>query len=173
MQRKEILSAKDLQLVVDSIFAVGSPTVYETFSRFDSDTLSFCDANKLCEYLALPRSKKGSFLGFSIYFPDAHGFVEKIRINLDPRRCKGYTFRYETHGWGLIQFQVDLQDAPNIACRVAVNSQKRANMWVDTYPELRSPDLWDWKVIEKHARRMIRTLRRYAQHPTLDSILLT
>jgi hypothetical protein len=163
MQRKEILSVTDLRLVVDSIFTVGNPTAYETFSHYDSDTLSFSDADKLCEHLAVPRPRRDSVLGFSIYYPDTYGLVEKTRINLDQKRCEGHTFRYQMHGWGLIQFQVDARDANNIACRVAVNSQKRANLWFDTYPELGSPDLWDWKTVEKHARRIIRTLRKYAQ----------
>src|SRR5580765_2684352 len=108
MQRKEILSVTDLRLVVDSIFAVGNPTAYETYSRFDSDTISFSNSNSLCEHVAQPRSKKDSHVGISIYYPDCHGFVEKTRINLDQRRCEGHTFRYQMRGWGLIQFQIDL-----------------------------------------------------------------
>ena len=165
MQRKEILDPKDLQLVVDSIFESGNPVVYETYSSLDSDTLSFSNAKTLCGYLLIPRSRRDSFVGLSIYYPDAQGIIEKNRIDLDQRYCSGHTFRYETRGWGLIQFQVDLKDTSNIDCRVAVNSATKARTWSDIYPTLGSPDLWDWKVVEKHARRIIRTLRRHAQQP--------
>ena len=163
MGRMETLSAKDLPLVVDSIFAIGAPTVYETYSRFDSDTLSFADANKFSRFLAVPRPVKQSQLMFSIYYLDTLGFVEKIRIELDPKSCEGHTFRYQISGWGLIQFHLDLRDAKLIACRVGVNSEKRANMWSNTYPAAKSPDLWDWKIVEKHARRITRSIRKHAQ----------
>lgn len=165
MQRNEILDPKDLQLVVASIFESGNPVVHETYSSVDSDTLSFSNAKTLCGYLLIPRSKRDSIVGLSIYYPAAQGIIEKNRIELDQRYFSDHTFRYETRGWGLIQFQVDLRDTSTIGCRVAVNSENRARTWSDIYPMLGSPDLWDWKVVEKHARRIIRTLRRHARQP--------
>jgi hypothetical protein len=41
-----------------------------------------------------------------------------------------------------------------------VNSEERAHNWSDTYPDLKSPDLWDWAVVKKKAGRLIRLLRK-------------
>ena len=164
MQREEIIASDDISRIVEAIFASGNPKVYEAYSAFDSDILSFSNAGKILSYIAIPRPKeKESFLGFAVHYPDTRGFVKKRKINLHKEKCGGHSYRYSMDGWGLIQFQLDLQKAPDIACRFAVNTEKRANTWFDTYPELKSPDLWDWKAVEKHARRLIRELRKYAQ----------
>ncbi len=163
MQREETIASNDTKEIVEAIFAAGDPTVYEAYSAFDSDIVAFSNAGGLLSYIAMPRPKKESFLGFVVYYPDTRGFVEKRKINLDKEKCDGHSYRYSMSGWGLIQFQLNLQNAPHIACRFAVNTEKRANRWFATYPELKSPELWNWRAVEKHARRLIRELTKYAQ----------
>lgn len=163
MQREETIAGANLERIVEAIFVEGRPDVYEAYSAFDSDIVSFSNAAELNSYISWPQPKKEGTLGFVLYYPDTKGFVERIRIALDREKCEGHTYRYRVNGWGLIQFQVNSQKTPNIVCRFAVNTEKRANAWFPTYPELQSPALWDWKAVERHARRLIRELRRYAQ----------
>jgi hypothetical protein len=65
-------------------------------------------------------------------------------------------------GWGLIQLQIDYKAAPVIDCRFAVNTKKRAQAWAQTFPELGTPEQWEWKAVERQARRLIRVLRHGA-----------
>ena len=163
MQREETLSISDLVKVVEAVFAVGDPAVFEAYSAFDSDIESFATATDLVAYINRPRSNNKGTLGFAVHYPDTRGFVEKRKINLIKEKCEGHSYRYSMGGWGVIHLQINLQKAPNVTCRLAVNTEKRANTWFATYPEVKSPDLWDWKAVEMHARRLIRELKKHAQ----------
>jgi len=94
-----------------------------------------------------------------VYYAAALGHVQTRTIALQPEKCGGAAWRETVEGWGLIQVQLQYKVGADVECRVAVNSEKRANAWAQTYPELRSPSLWNWKLVEKQARRLIRVLR--------------
>jgi hypothetical protein len=163
MQRKETINNTDVNKIVDAVYAVGEPEVSEEYSKCDEDIVSFDRATDLMNYINEAVSKNEKFLYFAVYYPGAKGFVEKEKIKLVPKACSGHTFRFRIKGWGVIYFQLDYQKEPNVKCRFAVNTEKRANNWADTYPKLKSPSLWDWKLVEKHARRLIHQLKKYGQ----------
>ena len=165
MQGQAVIASSDVPRIVEAVFALGVPGVYEAYSAFDSEILSFPGPQELAAYIQ-ERSVRESFLGFVLYFPDTRGFVEKERIRLDPKKCDGHTFRYRISGWGVIQFQLDFGKPKGVECRFAVNSEARANRWFGTYPEMKSPALWEWKLVEKHTRRLVRELKKYAQQGT-------
>jgi hypothetical protein len=73
---------------------------------------------------------------------------------------KRFTFRHELTGWGVIQLQFDFKKRPDIECHIGVNAKKRANLWSSTYPNMGAPGLWSWNVVERHAGRLIRHLRK-------------
>ena len=105
------------------------------------------------------------FFQFAFYYPASEGFVEKQRVSLNPKKCNGHTFRFSIKGWGLIYLQFH-RKPQGIECRAAVNTEKRANSWKDTYLDLKEPSLWQWKVVEKNARRIIRVINKIAQQGT-------
>jgi len=88
------------------------------------------------------------------------GHVEARRISLDPKKCDGHTFRYSLDGWGLIQIQITENGQGLCECRIAVNSPKRAQAWADTYPAYQDPKLWNWPIVERHTRKLIRHLKK-------------
>ena len=165
MQGQAVIASSDVPRIVEAVFALGVPGVYEAYSAFDSEILSFPGPQELAAYIQ-ERSVRESFLGFVLYFPDTRGLVENERIRLDPKKCDGHTFRYRISGWGVIQFQLDFGKPKGVECRFAVNSEARANRWFGTYPEMKSPALWEWKLVEKHTRRLVRELKKYAQQGT-------
>ena len=166
MQREEIINKADVNKIVNAIYVLGKPKVSEAYSKYDEDIIFFDSASDLMSYINEAILKKDKFLYFSVYYPEAKGFVKKEKIKLIPKKCDGHTFRFCIEGWGIIQFQLDYKKEPNVKCRFAVNTEKRANNWFDTYPELKSPSLWKWKLVEKHARRLIRELKKYDQKCT-------
>jgi hypothetical protein len=104
--------------------------------------------------------EKKSYFHYALYYPDAKGYVSEKRIELKPKACRGHTHRFTQEGWGLIFLQLKFMNDQCAECRVAVNSNTRANNWRDTYPLLKSPDLWDWKVVNQHAGRIVRLVRK-------------
>ncbi|MEZ5327004.1 MAG: hypothetical protein R3F19_18290 [Verrucomicrobiales bacterium] len=163
MQTTQRISTAQLDVVVESVFASGSPVVKQAASDFDQPTKTFPSIEALRDDMKFtPGQKRASYL-YSIYYPEAKGAVSERRIDLSPGAVPGHTHRFSPQGWGLIQFQCTFRDFPSIECRVAVNSDVRAQNWSDTYPEMGSPDLWDWKVVNLHAGRLVRLLRKLAK----------
>ncbi|MCB1099808.1 MAG: hypothetical protein KDN22_29845 [Verrucomicrobiae bacterium] len=165
MQTTQHISHSQLDEVIDSIFSSGSPVVKQASSDFDSPTKAFPTADDLREDLRFIPDQKQRFKCYAIYYPEAGGMVSERRIDLKPGAVPGHTHRFSQEGWGLIQLQCNHRNYPSIECRVAVNSDVRAQNWSDTYPEMGSPDLWDWDVIKRHAGRLTRLLRKLAKQP--------
>ena len=148
-------------MLIDSTFE-GQPAVFESYSKYDSDTSRFERPEDLKKYIESERNEGERFIDLSIHYPETKGVVHKERINLNPTKCNGAKLRFRANGWGLIQFQLDFKESEKLECRIAVNSEKRALNWSSAYPDLQYPALWDWKMVEKNARRLIRVLRKCA-----------
>lgn len=160
MQTTQYITDDQIDEVVQAVYAMGSPVVKEAYSDFDSHTMTFPSASDLRADIKFDPKEK-AFFYYALYYPDAKGFVLEGRIELKPRYCKGHTHRFSQNGWGLIFLQIDFKNHPRIECCVSVNSDTRAGNWFDTNPHLKSPDLWDWTVVNKHAGRLIRLLRKF------------
>lgn len=164
MQGQAKISATKVGDVIDAVFAQGKPEVYESYSTPGTELRRFDSAVALEAEIELRSSEERWFAGYSIYYPEARGILTKRRIDLVPEKNGTKRFRYSADGWGLIQLQLTFS-AEEVACRVAVNSEKRALLWFDTYPEHGDPRLWQWKIVEKHARRIIRAMKKPNQAP--------
>ena len=161
MQRSEHIELDKVELIVDAIFE-GNPKVYESYSKYDCDIRLFTCPTDLNQYFESERDLDRSFVDLVIHYPEMNGFVQKEKINLNPDKCSGARLRYRINGWGLIHIQLDFKELEKPEIRIAVNSEKRAIGWSSTYPELKSPNLWNWIMVEKYARRLIRVLRKCA-----------
>lgn len=124
MQREETVADNDLEKIVEAIFVEGNPVVYEAYSAFDSDIVSFLNALELYSHISKSRHTNEKTLLFVVHYPDSKGFVEKKKIGLNRQKCDGHTYRYSMMGWGLIQFQVDFKKTPEVICHFAVNTEK-------------------------------------------------
>ena len=159
MQRADLVPAMSVPDLVSAVF-VGDPTVCEAYSAFDATTKAFKGANDLLSHLSDQRATGVNHFLFTIYHPTFGGKAQTKRIALQPEKCRGATWREQTVGWGLINLQISYVSEAETKCSVSLNSAKRALTWAATYPELGDPMLWDWKAVESHGRRIIRSLRR-------------
>lgn len=160
MQRQEYLNEADLSQVLAAIFD-SRAIVYEAYSAYERELLSFSNFASLKSYISSFREQK-NFICVSIHYPDTGGNTSIRRIALNPAKCNGASYRYAAEGWGLIQLQMDFAKSPMVQVRLAVNTLARANAWAPTYPEMESPEAWNWRLVEKQARRLIRVLRKHA-----------
>ncbi len=158
MQKTETVEISKLGEIISSIF-VEPAIVYESDSEFDSSLKKYESKESLLKVIDQSIQTNLPFINFAIYYPNAKGYVFDEKVKLNPEVCNGATFRYSTCGWGLIQLQIDLLNKPMVEVRVAVNTQKRAEEWSANYPKFKSPSLWDWKLVEKQARRIIKSLK--------------
>lgn len=168
MQTTQFITVAQLDEVIQAVFAGGTPLVSEAYSDFDCPAANFPTASDLRANIEFVPGEK-TFFHYALYFPDAKGFVLERRIELKPGACNGHTHRFSQEGWGLVFLQIDFRRHPRVECRVAVNSAARARNWSSTYPHLKSPDLWDWKVVDRHAGRLVRLLRKLGKQVVQES----
>ena len=163
MQTTQTISESQVDVVLASIFASGDPIVKEAYSDFDTPTKAFPTLESLRADIDYTPGQKRKFFYYSIYFPAANGFVLEKRIELKPGAVKNHTHRFCQEGWGLIFLQITFAQPGTVECRVAVNSETRANNWAETLDRLGNPDQWDWAEIKSHAGRLIRIVRKLAK----------
>jgi hypothetical protein len=163
MQSTTTLSREGFTELAGFVFESGAPVVFHAYSGYGQPLRSFRSPSELISDIESAFVAGQKSVHFALHYSDSKGHVAERKITLDPRKCDGHTWRYAVEGWGLIQLQGDLRHAPAIECRVAVNTQKRAEAWAATYPELRDPSLWDWRAIQHHAGRIIRRMKHIAE----------
>lgn len=85
-------------------------------------------------------------------------FSEEIifqKVDLNPEYCDGFTFRYATSGFGLIQLYFGglVNNMLNYS-HIGHNSEKRALAWEDTLATADRAHKWNWKEIERTSRKL-------------------
>jgi hypothetical protein len=158
MQASEKIPLARANSVLDAAFA-DSAQVWEADSKVDQAILCFPSRAALAAYIQTERDLGKKSVNLAAHYPEALGRVLTTTVTLRPELYTGASWRESVAGWGLIQLQLEFEAGDTVAFRIAVNTEKRANAWAGTYPELGAPSLWNWKVVQKHARRLIRVLR--------------
>lgn len=159
MQRTEKIDISKVEEVFESIFKE-PVTVYQSDSDPETELLKFETKEQLNNHF-ISSIEKGNFSSnYAIYYLEAKGYFHHKKVVLNPEKCNGATYRFSASGWGVIHLQISLRNKPELEIRISVNSEKRASNWSGTHSELKSPDLWSWKFVEKQARRLIRVLKQ-------------
>src|SRR4051794_33224432 len=97
---------QDHRQVLDYLFAENACRVFELSSPFDMELAEFKSVAdiearyRIHDWTAQDRED----LLLQLHPHDAAGKLVIERIELNPRKCKGATFRYACRGWGLVQF---------------------------------------------------------------------
>ncbi|TWU17599.1 hypothetical protein Pla144_51010 [Bythopirellula polymerisocia] len=169
MQTTQNIRFAQLDRVLEAVFKDGNPIVKEAYSEFDSPTKTFLDVDALRTDMSFSPGQEKTFFYYAIYYPDTKGTVSERKINLNPGAVVGHSYRHTQEGWGLIFLQCDYRKFPIVKCRIAVNSPERASKWSGSSPEMSSPDSWDWKIVRRHAGRLVRLLRKLSKEVENDS----
>ncbi|GAA4239634.1 hypothetical protein GCM10022291_34770 [Postechiella marina] len=165
MQRTEIINKTELFKLIEFILSNSKAEFYESYSEMEKELVRINNSSEFKDYFEYSTSEKKRQLGFGIYNPESKGKFSITKLKLDPKYCNGKTYRNRIDGWGIIYVHLNLLNAENeIECRISVNSKKRVENWKSTNPEFGNPELWDWKIIESNARKIIKQLKNYTQH---------
>lgn len=145
---------EDRANILEFIFSESGWQLYDSYSECGEEIQKYTSIEQVESKIAITPL-------FVIYSPEFEGQLEMTKIELNPKYCKEHTYRYRTDGWGLIHIDFGLIRNNRLDdSRISHNSEKRANTWFPTYPELRSPDLWNWKAIEKASRRIENRIKK-------------
>jgi hypothetical protein len=145
--------------VAMGVFAKPDPFVVEAYSAPDQEPKRFNTQRDLAEYMKAEVARPRGLAFVFVVYPDMSGKPVRKTIHLDPKHCPGQTLRYTWDGWGMISIQLHGSEQFQMS-RIAANSVARANAWAPTHPEWSTPDVWNWKAVESHTRRLQRILKK-------------
>lgn len=154
------LTDEAIEAIGAAVFAKSGAQVLEAYSEFDQEPQQFHSAENLVEFIKLKLSVPRGTAFFFVIYPDMGGRAVKETIHIDSDKVPGHALRYTWQGWGLISVILQNGDGPNRVSRISANSEKRAEKWAPTYPELEPPATWNWKAVASHERRLQRVLRK-------------
>lgn len=155
----------DLEAVLTFVFEGLDCRVFESYSAYDSELIEFESPNQL-------RSRKD--FGFcsrltqstrlQLWPVKSSENVRIRKIQFDPMKVKGATYRHCLEGWGLIQLYLGgLNEMGVVHSHTNHNSKKRALRWSDTLRQrLGDPGDWGWDVVEAQSRKLNRHIRKLA-----------
>jgi hypothetical protein len=145
--------------LAEAIFAKPLVAVIETDS-FDAEPRRFTSAAELFDYVAEQRTAPRSSVLIGILYADMGGQLYRSKHDYAPELASELRYHVTVKGWGLLRVYLDLRGGRALGSSIAVNSQKRAEKWMVTLPELDFPCNWNWPAVASHERRLARVLKK-------------
>jgi len=159
VQRKELVEIGKLNEVMQLVFEIGEVQFLEASYDVDRENINIKDYQGYLSYIEERIDKQEKYISFALHYKESAGFICEERKVLDVKFSKGKVFGYKSTGWGIIYIQVRFIEE-NIECRISVNTEKRALKSESILShKFKSPNLWNWKVVESKTRKLIRKLR--------------
>jgi len=88
--------------ILEYIFSETDLQVYDLGSQYGQEICNYKNVDDISSKFDLVNGDKFA-VTFQLWTPRHKGQPIFRKIDLDPKRCNGHTFRYSTDGWGLIQ----------------------------------------------------------------------
>ena len=155
---KPAITESAIEVLVEAIFKESPTAVVEAYSSLGQELREFRSVAEVCNYAKDNCGPNSASVHLAILYPDMAGLISRTRIEVNPNKCDGHTFRHKAEGWGLIWVYLEMKQSP-VGSFVSANSEKRAHAWAATYPELESPATWHWPAVARHLRRLRRALK--------------
>lgn len=152
-----LITAPDFNDLIASAFEAELPTVASSESELGEPLRHFASQDEIIAMAAQCIENRIHNYAFGFWYPSMKGELLERRVELDPPR-DGKTFRYSLSGWGIIRIHLYAAQPGTLQCRIAVNSEARAQSREDRHPELGPVSAWDWRVVETYAFRLSRKL---------------
>lgn len=155
------LSDSAVVAMAEAIFSKAPVVVVETDS-FDSEPRTFATVVEFCEYAVAQKTAACGSVHVAVLYPDMEGRLSQTRREFTSDNGIDLKYGVSVVGWGLIRVHLDLKGGRSLGSWVSANSQKRAEKFAATYPELDSPSVWNWLAVKSHERRLARVLKKIA-----------
>jgi hypothetical protein len=128
--------------------------IYDSYSSYDEHIHEYKSAQEITSKFDLVKGDKFA-LTFQLWTPRHKGEPLFRKIELDPKRCNGHTFRYSTDGWGLIQLYFGgIQNSLLNQSHIGHFNEKGA-FEKETPNHLNDKvNIWDWEEIQKSSRKI-------------------
>lgn len=148
-------SAEDKIDVLNFIFNETDLRIFDSASLFDEEVCEYKNVDEIKTKFDLQNSVNSNSITFQLWSPLFKAKPDFRKIILNPKYCKGHTFRYTTAGWELIQlyFKGIHQNALHRS-HIGHFNRKGALKWEGINKDNGKVDDWDWEEIEKTSRKL-------------------
>lgn len=140
--------------LLDFILTETKLQIIDHYSAYDEEVLRYTSATDITAKFDLYNG--GSFgSNFALWSPEFKGQPVFEKINLDPKRCKGHTFRYSTMGWGLIRLYLG-QIKGNVLSKSHIGHFNEKGAIGHELPNsiMGPASVWNWEKINKASRKL-------------------
>jgi hypothetical protein len=140
--------------ILNFIFNETDLKIFDSDSSFGHEVNEYKTTDDIISKFDLANG--GQFaISFQLYTTRFKGQVIFRKVDLDPKRCNGHTFRYSTNGWGLIQLYFGgIKNNELNRSHIGHQSEKRALTWESNHKEMGLVKNWDWKEVEQTGRKL-------------------
>jgi len=140
--------------ILDFIFSGTDLKIYDHSSPYGQEICEYKNVDEVISKFDLDNGSNFG-IGFQLWTPRHKGQPLFRKIDLDPKRCNGHTFRYSTEGWGLIQLSFGgLKNNELNQSHIGHFSEKEALKWEEINTFNGQAKSWDWTEIQKTSRQL-------------------
>ncbi|MFM2386673.1 MAG: hypothetical protein RL660_1430 [Bacteroidota bacterium] len=140
--------------VLEFIFKETDLQVYDAASPYGQDICEYKTVDEISKKFDLDNGDKFANT-FQLWAPRHQGKPIFRKVDLDPKRCNGHTFRYSTDGWGLIQLYFGgLKNGELNQSHIGHFSEKGALGCEGANTANGLSSFWDWTEIQVTSRRL-------------------
>lgn len=141
--------------ILDFIFKETDLHVYDLASSYEQTICQYKNIDEISSKFDLDKGDKFA-AAFQLWSPRHKGKPIFRKIDLDPKRCNGHTFRYSTEGWGLIQLYFGgIKNNELYQSHIGHFNEKVALKWEETNNDVNGlVNMWDWKEIQATSRKL-------------------
>ena len=146
----------DHKSVLEYVFSLQC-RVFELSSSFDTELVEFKSTYEIEQHFTIEDWSTVDYpaMLFQLYPENSLGKIHIKRVELDPTKCDGATFRFKCSGWGMIQLYLyGLVHGELRESHTNHNSERRAQKWGSTYPELGDARDWDFRLVNSTSRKV-------------------
>jgi hypothetical protein len=140
--------------LLDFIFTETDLKIYDLASPYGQEISMYNSTNEIATKFDLENGRQSS-VTFQLWTERFGGDLLFRKVDLEPKYCNGYTFRYSTEGWGLIQLYFGgLKDSVLFHSHIGHYNEKGALKWEENNHFKGRVDKWNWKEIEQVSRKI-------------------
>ena len=140
--------------ILQYIFTDTDLQIYDASSPYGQEIFNYKSVEEISSRFDLVNGDKFA-VSFQLWTPRHKGQPVFRKIELDPKRCNGHTFRYSTDGWGLIQLYFGgLKNNELNQSHIGHFTEKGALKCEDTNSFNGKVSNWDWTEIQLTSKKL-------------------
>lgn len=137
--------------VLDYLLRETDLQIFDSYSPYGQEVRQFRTLDEISE--AFDWEKE--IVTLKLWSPSFKGHYKFRKINLNPRSCNGYEFRYCIEGWGLIQISFGIISEKLLQSTVISHfTEKGAQRWETSGNDKGPVSDWDWASVNSYSRKL-------------------